>query len=257
MIQTKLHILLCNAICMHNLYLKKRLKVMSRKHKNMPKKKFGVRFYTRRSTEQIEDWIKGHCASNWSIQLVDFGIGAGSRGKRLIVYFENPLDRRTFRDFIRNGQFSLRMFTKSSWDQVEDWLNKFSLKYKDIHLSGIVRDKDGWGGKNVTVYFDNLKDKKAFQSHKPRKLRAVSFFTRRPVDGFEDWIESNCMRDYDIRLAGVTEDTDGNIVKKLIIRFESHRDGLLFEQHFLTSAPRQGLRNPHLSPFARFFHLFN
>ncbi len=223
----------------------------------MPKKKFGVRFYTRRSTEQIEDWIKGHCASNWSIQLVDFGIGAGSRGKRLIVYFENPLDRRAFQDFIRNGQFSLRMFTKSSWDQVEAWLNKLSLKYKDIHLSGIVRDENGWGGKNVTVYFDNLKDKIAFQSHKPRKLRTVSFFTRRPAEDFEDWIERNCKRDYDIRLAGVTEDTDGNIVKKLIIRFESHRDGLLFEQHFLTHVPHKGLRNLHRSPFGRLFHLFN
>ncbi|MEE9317141.1 MAG: hypothetical protein V3U48_02485 [Rhodospirillales bacterium] len=230
---------------------------MSRKHKNMPKKKFGVRFYTRRSTEQIEDWIKGHCAGNWSIQLADFGIGAGSRGKRLIVYFENPLDRRAFQDFIRNGQFSLRMFTKTSWDQVEAWLNKLSLKYQDIHLGGIVREKNGWGGKNVTVYFDNLRDKKAFQSQKPKILRIVRFFTRRPVDDFEDWIENNCMRDYDIRLAGVTEDTDGNIVKKLIIRFESHRDGLLFEQHFLTSVSRQGLRKSHLSPLVRLLHLFN
>ena len=109
----------------------------------------------------------------------------------------------------------------------------------------------------MTVYFNNLKDRKAFQSQRPRKLRSVIFFTRRPVDDFEDWIENNCMRDYDIRLAGVTEDMDGKIVKKLIIRFESHRDGLLFEQHFLTPIPRHGLRKSHLSPFARLFHLFS
>ena len=230
---------------------------MSRKHKNMPKKKFGVRFYTRRSTEQIEDWIKGHCASNWSIQLADFGIGAGSRGKRLIVFFENPLDRRAFQDFIRNGQFGLKMFTQASWDQVEAWLDKLSLKYQDIHLGGIVREKNGWGGKNVTVYFNNMKDKKTFQSQKPRKLHTVRFFTRRPVDDFEDWLEHNCIRDYDIRLAGVTEDMDGNIVKKLLIRFESHRAGLLFEQHFLTGVPHQGLRKPYHSSLVRLFHLFN
>ena len=228
---------------------------MRQNNNDMLKKKFGVRFYTRRSTEQIEDWIKGHCTSNWSIHLAEFGVG--SRGKRLIVYFDNPIDRKAFQDFIRNGQFSLRMFTKASWEQVEDWLSKFSLKYRNIHLGGIVRDRNGWGGKNVTVYFDNLKDKKAFQNQKPKKLHTVRFYTRRPVDDFEDWLEHYSMRDYEIRLAGVTEDTAGNIVKKLIIRFDSHRDGLLFEQHFLTSLGHPALKKPQRFPLARLLHPFN
>ncbi len=49
---------------------------MGQKHREIVKKKYGVRFYSDRSTEQIEKWLDGHCMQDWDIQLAEVGVGS-------------------------------------------------------------------------------------------------------------------------------------------------------------------------------------
>lgn len=234
---------------------------MGRKRRDISKKRYGVRFYSDRSTEQIEKWLEGHCAQNWDIQLAEISmVKRGEGKKRLLIFFDSLADRKTFLKFIRNKQYGVRMFTRDSWEQTEDLLDQCSLRYQGIHLGGVIQNENGWIGKKVTVFFDSLKDKKAFRKISKSdtyKHFDIRFYTRRPVEDLEAWLENSCMRNWNISLAGIGEDSGGNIVKQLTIRFESHRDRLLFEQRFFhnESARIRPKRNP--LNISRLFEMFS
>jgi hypothetical protein len=228
----------------------------------MSEKRYGVRFHTQRPTEQIEKWLDNHCRSKWNIRLGEIKVvSKGNSSKRLIVFFDNLADRKDFQKFIRNRQYGVSMFTKNSWEGIENWLRDCRLKYQDIFMGGIVEDEDGWAGKNLTVYFDSNYDKQAFNHLKTETYTHydIRFFTRKPAASIEDWLDNNCMRKWSLGLDGMVEDAKGNIVKKLVVRFESPRDRLLFEQHYLNLVPVRAPTEPHdpLNPLLdRFIRLF-
>ncbi len=234
---------------------------MGQKRRDIRKKRYGVRFHSDRSTEQLEKWLDGHCVQNWDIQLAEIAVVKRGEGKkRLVVFFDSLKDRNTFLKFIRNKQYGVPIFTHDSWEQIEDLMDRCSLRYEDIHLGGVIQNKNGWIGKKVTVFFDSLKDKKAFgqiQKTDAYKHFDIRFYTRRPVEDLETWLENSCTKNWNIKLAGVGEDSGGNIVKQLTIRFESHRDRLLFEQHFFhnESVRTRPKRNP--LNISRLFELFS
>ena len=59
--------------------------------------KYGIRFYTERSCEQIEGWLAANCMAGWEVQLNDVDWDTeGAMWKRLVVHFFDPSDRRTF-----------------------------------------------------------------------------------------------------------------------------------------------------------------
>ncbi|MEE8392790.1 MAG: hypothetical protein V3R66_00480 [Rhodospirillales bacterium] len=63
----------------------------------MPGKKFGIRFRTTRSTDQIEDWLDKNCTARWNITLAGMlEDSAGNFIKQLIVYFDANRDREKF-----------------------------------------------------------------------------------------------------------------------------------------------------------------
>ena len=62
-------------------------------------KEFGIRFNTRHSLEEVENWIAEHCSGDWDVRLSE--IIEDTRGqlwKRLEIRFASPEDRARFRE---------------------------------------------------------------------------------------------------------------------------------------------------------------
>ena len=61
----------------------------------------------------------------------------------------------------------------------------------------------------------------------------IRFFTNRPADQLEDWLNRHCGDGWDLQLAGIGEDRYGNMQKQLLVLFRKARDRELFQHGFL------------------------
>lgn len=66
----------------------------------MEKRKYGVRFCTKRSAGQLEEWLRRNCWKSWNIQLSGMvEDDAGSMTKQLTVFFDIERDRKMFEHY--------------------------------------------------------------------------------------------------------------------------------------------------------------
>lgn len=57
---------------------------------------YGIRFNTRRSIDQIEQWLDAKCVGDWDLRLAGILEGSGL-SKQIEIYFTNYADKELFR----------------------------------------------------------------------------------------------------------------------------------------------------------------
>ncbi len=62
-------------------------------------KEFGIRFNTRLSLDEVEDWLADNCVGDWDVRLSEIIEDSRARlWKRLEILFACPEDRARFRE---------------------------------------------------------------------------------------------------------------------------------------------------------------